>query len=104
MLGRVSRHVRNRYECHSVRDETDGGDGMDEITSEELAANDGHEGRPAWVLYKGKVYDVTESAMWTDGDHEAQHQAGHDLTAEHEDAPHDEYILEFPEVGAFVEG
>ena len=37
--------------------------------------------------------------MWGAGDHEGQHQAGGDLTAEHEDAPHDVYVTDFTEVG-----
>ena len=72
---------------------------MKEFTLEELAEFDGQDGRPAYVAYQGVVYDVTESAMWDEGDHEGQHKAGRDLTAEHEDAPHDTYVTDFPEVG-----
>ena len=75
---------------------------MKEFTLEELAEFDGQDGRPAYVAYEGVVYDVTESAMWVDGDHEGQHVAGRDLTAEHEDAPHDIYVTDFPEVGRLV--
>lgn len=75
---------------------------MKEFTLEELAQYDGKDGRPAYVAYKGGVYDVTESAMWGGGDHEAQHVAGHDLTAEHEDAPHDVYVTDFPQVGTLA--
>jgi len=75
---------------------------MKEFTLEELAEFDGQDGRPAYVAYEGVVYDVTESAMWVDGDHEGQHVAGGDLTAEHEDAPHDIYVTDFPEVGRLV--
>lgn len=75
---------------------------MKEFTAEDLAAFDGLEGRSAYVAYKGMVYDVTESAMWGDGDHEGMHQAGADLTDAHDDAPHDTYITDFPEVGKLV--
>ena len=75
---------------------------MKEFTLEDLADFDGQDGRPAYVAYEGIVYDVTESAMWTDGDHEGQHTAGRDLTTEHEDAPHDVYITDFPEVGTLA--
>ena len=75
---------------------------MKEFTLEELAEYDGRDGRPAYVAFEGVVYDVTESAMWDEGDHEGQHQAGHDLTAEHEDAPHEPYVTDFPEIGRLV--
>jgi predicted heme/steroid binding protein len=75
---------------------------MKDFTREELAEFDGREGRPAYVAYEGVVYDVSESAMWGDGDHEGQHTAGGDLTAEHEDAPHDVYVTDFTEVGRLV--
>jgi predicted heme/steroid binding protein len=75
---------------------------MKEFTLEELAEYDGREGRAAYVAYEGVVYDITDSVMWSDGDHEGQHQAGADLTEEHQDAPHDTYVTDFPEVGKFV--
>jgi predicted heme/steroid binding protein len=31
------------------------------------------------------------------------HSAGRDLTEEHDDAPHDVYVTDFPEVGRLVE-
>ncbi len=76
---------------------------MQELTKEDLAANDGREGRPAYVAYNGVVYDVTESAMWSEGDHEGMHTAGTDLTEAQSDAPHEEYVVDFPEVGRLVE-
>ena len=75
---------------------------MKDFTLEELATYDGKDGRPAYVAYKGVVYDVTESAMWGEGDHEGEHFAGADLTTEHDDAPHDVYITDFTEVGRLV--
>lgn len=76
---------------------------MKEFTLDELAEFDGRDGRPAYVAYEGTVYDVSESAMWGDGDHEGMHQAGADLTEEHADAPHDVYVTDFPEVGRVAE-
>ena len=75
---------------------------MKEFTLEELAEYDGKDGRPAYVAYQGVVYDVSESAMWNEGDHEGQHFAGADLTNEHADAPHDVYVTDFEEVGRLV--
>ncbi len=76
---------------------------MKEFTLDELAEFDGRDGRPAYVAYEGTVYDVSESAMWGDGDHEGMHQAGGDLTDEHADAPHDVYVTDFPEVGRLAQ-
>ena len=72
---------------------------MKSFTRDELAAFNGKDGKPAYVAYEGAVYDLSDSAMWVDGDHEAMHFAGMDLTAEHEDAPHDAYVTDFPQVG-----
>jgi predicted heme/steroid binding protein len=60
------------------------------FTLEELKQFDGRDGRPAYIAYKGKVYDVTESFLWINGDHQGQHEAGKDLTEEMALAPHGE--------------
>jgi predicted heme/steroid binding protein len=72
---------------------------MKEFTTDELKQYNGRDGQPSYVAYDGKVYDVSESAMWVDGDHEAMHSAGEDLTGAHDEAPHDVYVTDFPEVG-----
>jgi len=64
------------------------------FTLEELKQYDGREGRPAYIAFKGKVYDVTESYLWIEGDHQGQHVAGKDLTGEMAVAPHGEETLE----------
>ncbi len=63
------------------------------ISAKELAEFDGKDGKPAYVAYKGKVYDVTDSSQWLDGDH-LGHSAGHDLTEEMEVAPHADDVME----------
>lgn len=69
-------------------------------TLEELKQFDGKDGRRAYVAYKGKVYDVTHSTQWEDGDHYGQHAAGLDLTEAMDMAPHEEDALgDFPVVG-----
>jgi predicted heme/steroid binding protein len=60
----------------------------------ELAQNNGQDGKPAYVAFKGKVYDVSDSAFWLYGDHMGTHQAGKDLTQELELAPHREETLQ----------
>jgi len=64
------------------------------FTLEELKQYDGREGRPAYIAYKGKVYDVSESYLWISGDHQGQHEAGKDITNEMKYAPHGEEMLE----------
>jgi predicted heme/steroid binding protein len=68
---------------------------MDPVVSlDELKKNDGQSGRPAYVALNGKVYDVSDSPMWIDGDHLAEHMAGADLSSEIDGAQHDESVLE----------
>lgn len=64
------------------------------ITRQELEANDGKNGKPAWFAYKGKVYDVTDSSFWMDGEHMSMHNAGKDLTEDLEMAPHSDENIE----------
>ncbi len=73
------------------------------ISLEELKQFDGKEGRPAYIACNGKVYDVTDSFLWIEGDHQAQHVAGKDLTDEIKLAPHGEEMLErVKQVGVLV--
>lgn len=69
-------------------------DTQKKFTLEELKHYDGKGGRPAYIAYKGKVYDVTGNYMWMDGDHQGEHQAGKDLTESIANAPHGEENLE----------
>ena len=67
---------------------------LKKVTVQELEENNGKNGKPAYFAYKGKVYDVSESSFWLDGDHLGMHQAGKDLTEELEMAPHKEENLQ----------
>ncbi len=70
------------------------------FTTEQLKQFDGKAGKPAYVALNGKVYDVSHSDLWNDGDHQGMHSAGVDLTGEISDAQHGEEVLsEFPVVG-----
>jgi len=73
---------------------------MKTFTEEELAKHNGKNGSPAYVSYKGKVYDVSASFLWKDGKHQVLHSAGADLTEALKEAPHSGDLLgKFPVVG-----
>ena len=75
----------------------------EEFTQQQLAQFDGKEGRPAYIAYRGKVYDVTESFLWMGGRHQVLHQAGEDLTDVLDTAPHGEDLLErIPVIGKMI--
>jgi len=63
------------------------------VTIQELEANNGKNGKPTYIAYKGKVYDVSASSFWMDGEHLGMHNAGKDLTEDLEMAPHREETL-----------
>lgn len=70
----------------------------------ELREYDGKEGRPAYIAYKGKVYDVTRSKLWRNGGHMGAHFAGRDLSGGLHSAPHGaEVLLMFHLVGELLE-
>lgn len=72
-------------------------------TPEGLSQYDGRDNRPAYVAYKGTIYDVTESRLWKHGSHVMKHSAGRDLTSLLETAPHGEdKILAMPVVGQLL--
>ncbi|TYO99048.1 putative heme/steroid binding protein [Geothermobacter ehrlichii] len=74
------------------------------MTREELARHDGREGRKAYVAVNGKIYDVSTSPLWAEGNHQDIHQAGADLTEELKSAPHVRAVMErFPVVGRLEE-
>jgi predicted heme/steroid binding protein/uncharacterized membrane protein len=70
------------------------------FTAQELSYYDGSNGRPAYVVVDGIVYDVSKSEYWKGGTHEGMHWAGRDLTVELLSAPHGREILrQMPRVG-----
>lgn len=78
---------------------------MKTLSKEELSKNNGKNVAPSFIAYKGKVYDVTKSSRWEDGEHENMHNAGKDLTDDLESmAPHGTDVLErFPVIGTLSE-
>ncbi len=77
--------------------------GERQFTISELGQYDGKEGRPAYMAFKGKVYDATQSRLWRDGKHGAAHLAGTDLTESLAHAPHGEEVFpRLPIVGYLI--
>ncbi|HEY76178.1 MAG TPA: cytochrome B5 [Thermoflexia bacterium] len=76
---------------------------MRRFTLEDLARYNGKGGMPAYIAYKGQVYDVSSSFLWQNGRHQVLHEAGTDLTAALDQAPHGEDLLKgFPVVGVLI--
>jgi len=77
---------------------------MKAYTHSQLALRNGQDREEIWVAYQGKIYDVTSSRLWRNGQH-YEHWAGQDLTHELDDAPHTEKVFEkFRIVGKLVNG
>ncbi|MDH4265249.1 MAG: hypothetical protein OEW45_06385 [Deltaproteobacteria bacterium] len=70
------------------------------FTKRELKEFDGKDGRPAYIAFQGKIYDVSNSKLWKNGIHSGRHAAGEELTQVMLNAPHGEEVLtKFPLVG-----
>ena len=63
------------------------------MTLEKLKLYNGINGQKAYIAYKGNVYDVSSSPLWKNGVHQKIHEAGLDLTAAMENAPHAEEVF-----------
>ncbi|MCX6051098.1 MAG: 2-oxoacid:acceptor oxidoreductase subunit alpha [Campylobacterales bacterium] len=74
------------------------------MTIDELKRYNGLNGARAYIAYKSIVYDVTESPLWKNGDHQGTHVAGVDLTSELSNAPHDNEVFEKFAVVGTLEG
>jgi predicted heme/steroid binding protein/uncharacterized membrane protein len=73
---------------------------MKEITSEELLFFNGKDGKPVYIAFQEKVYEVSKSPLWAKGLHMNRHPAGKDLTGDLSAAPHGTEVLErYPQVG-----
>lgn len=72
------------------------------FTPEELAQYDGTNENPAYVAYRGIVYDVSRVVAWSGGRHQG-HLAGIDVTEALSRSPHGAIVLSFlPVVGTLI--
>ena len=62
---------------------------MQEFDIAELENYNGNNGRPVYVAYKGKVYDISDRKLWRNGLHMKRHHAGQDMTTDIQGAPHE---------------
>jgi predicted heme/steroid binding protein/uncharacterized membrane protein len=73
---------------------------MKEFDPDELARYNGENGNPVYVAVDGKIFDVSESKLWRNGNHMKRHHGGSDLTTAIQAAPHESDLLDqFPQVG-----
>lgn len=73
---------------------------MMEFDLNEVADYNGKDGKPVYIVYEGKVYDVSESKLWKGGSHMRRHAAGADLSGDFSAAPHGVEVFErYPQVG-----
>lgn len=78
---------------------------MKEFTSEELLTFNGKDGKPVYIAFEGKVYDVSKSPLWSSGLHMNRHPSGKNLTGEISAAPHGPEVVErHPQVGILKKG
>jgi predicted heme/steroid binding protein len=75
---------------------------MQEYTRQQLALRNGQDKPDIWVAYQGLIYEVNRSKLWRNGKH-YEHWAGQDLTAEMQDAPHNENVFDkFDVIGKLI--
>ncbi len=74
------------------------------FTRDQLERFDGKNNRPLYIVFKGKVYDVSKSRLWVLGRHMGVHTRSENLTETIKGAPHgEETLARYPVVGEFRE-
>jgi arsenite oxidase small subunit len=74
------------------------------FSQKELETFDGKEGRPFYIVFRGKIYDLSKSQLWIQGTHMGTHTRNENLAETIKTAPHNEEMLErFPIVGKYSE-
>lgn len=67
---------------------------LKKFTNKELQEYKGKNGKPTYIAYNGEVYDLSQSSLWSNGNHMGSHQAGKDMTEEIKLAPHGKEVFE----------
>jgi predicted heme/steroid binding protein/uncharacterized membrane protein len=77
---------------------------MKKLDLKSLAEFNGNDGKPIYIAYRGKVFDVSNSKIWKGGLHMNRHRAANDLSVEFKSAPHGEEVFErYPQVGILAQ-
>ncbi len=84
----IHRRMRKEYR-ESVEGESESG-----VSAGNLSSFDGSSGKPAYIVFESKIYDVSKSKKWKEGRHFGKHSAGTDLTDALKGAPHGSEVLE----------
>jgi arsenite oxidase small subunit len=63
------------------------------FTLDELRKFDGKDGKPLYLIFKGKVYNLSESKLWINGKHMNMHVFDEKLEETIKQAPHAEEVL-----------
>jgi arsenite oxidase small subunit len=72
------------------------------FTQKDLEAFDGKEGRPFYIVFDRKVYDLSKSQLWIKGTHMGIHTINENLAETIKGAPHGEETLQrFPVIGTY---
>lgn len=66
----------------------------EKMTYANLNHFNGSRGKPAYVVYQDRIFDVTPSPKWKEGRHFGKHSAGSDLTKALKEAPHGPEVFE----------
>ncbi len=73
------------------------------ITLQQLSAKNGKNGEACWVAIDGKVYNLTDSSKWVNGEHTTTSgvECGNDLSEKIKESPHGKSTLsKYPIVGS----
>ncbi len=74
------------------------------FTTSELEQFDGQNGHPLYIVFKGKVYDFSNSKLWPQGKHMGMHTRNQNLTEAIKAAPHGEdNVFRYPVMGESAE-
>jgi arsenite oxidase small subunit len=63
------------------------------FTLDELRKYNGKDGKPLYLIFKGKVYNLSESKLWANGEHMGMHVFDEKLEETIQQAPHAEEVL-----------